>query len=104
MRNLRIVRRGDDLPLYGIVTRVRTGRYEVIIKFVASKRILHKEQIGAPNVTAAKLFFRCEYPTLTWGPPKYPKLRMEAKARVRKPKRVTRKSKRKPHKRRKKTI
>jgi hypothetical protein len=59
------------MPLYGRVTRVRKGLYEVVIKFVASKRILHAEQIGAPNVASVKLFFRREYPTLTWNKPKF---------------------------------
>ena len=58
------------MPLYGTVTRIKKGMYEVVIKFVASKRVLHHERIGAPNVTSVKLFFRREYPTLTWGKPK----------------------------------
>ena len=69
----RIIRRGDDMPLYGKVSRVKKGLYEVVIKFVASKRVLHVERIGASNVTAVKQFFRLEYPTLTWGKPKFPK-------------------------------
>jgi hypothetical protein len=73
MRTIRRIVRGDDMPLYGTVTRVKRGLYEVVIKFVASKRVLHVERIGAPNVTAVKLFFKREYPTLTWGKPKYPK-------------------------------
>jgi hypothetical protein len=73
MRAIRTIRRADDMPLYGSVTRVRKGLYEVVIKFVASKRVLHVERIGAPNVASVKLFFRREYPTLTWGKPKYPK-------------------------------
>ena len=73
MRTIRTIRRGDDMPLYGTVTRVKKGLYEVVIKFVKSHRVLHVEQIGAPNPTAVKLFFRLEYPTLTWGRPKYPK-------------------------------
>jgi hypothetical protein len=70
------------MPLYGSVMRVRKGLFEVVIKFVASKRVLHVERIGAPNVTAVKLFFRREYPTLTWGKPKYPKPPKIAKERV----------------------
>jgi hypothetical protein len=66
-------KRGDDMPLYGSITRVKKGLYEVVIKFTASKRILHAEQIGAPDKAAVKQFFRREYPTLTWGKPKYPK-------------------------------
>ena len=73
------------MPLYGSVTRIKKGLYEVVIKFVQSKRVLHVEQIGAPNPTAVKLFFRLEYPTLTWGKPKYPKPKV---AKPRKPKKV----------------
>jgi hypothetical protein len=73
MRAIRTIRRADDMPLYGVVLRVRKGLYQVIIKFVKSHRVLHVEQIGAPNVASVKLFFRREYPTLTWGKPKYPK-------------------------------
>ena len=70
MRTIRTIRRGEDMPLYGSITRIKKGLYEVVIKFTASKRILHAEQIGAPDKTAVKLFFRREYPTLTWGKPK----------------------------------
>jgi hypothetical protein len=73
MRTIRRIVRGDDMPLYGTVTRVKRGLYEVVIKFTQSKRVLHVERIGAPNVTAVKLFFKREYPTLTWGKPKFPK-------------------------------
>ena len=70
MRAIRTIKRGNDMPLYGTVTRVGKNLFEVVIKFVKSKRTLHVEQIGAPNATMAKLFFRREYPTLTWGIPK----------------------------------
>jgi hypothetical protein len=73
MRTIRRIVRGDDMPLFGTITRIKRGLYEVVIKFVASKRVLHVERIGAPNVTAVKLFFKREYPTLTWGRPKYGK-------------------------------
>ena len=73
MRAIRTIRRADDMPLYGKITRVKKHLYEVVIKFVASKRVLHVERIGAPNTAAVKLFFKREYPTLTWGKPKYPK-------------------------------
>lgn len=73
MRTIRTIRRGDDMPLYGKVMRVRKGLYEVVIKFVKSHRTLHVEQIGAPDTATVKLFFRREYPTLTWGKPKQPK-------------------------------
>jgi len=79
MRTIRRIVRGEDMPLYGTVTRVKKGMYEVVIKFVASKRVLHHERIGALNVTSVKLFFRREYPTLTWGKPKYPKLKQPRK-------------------------
>ena len=72
-RAIRTIKRADDMPLYGTITRIKKGLYEVVIKFVASKRVLHHEQIGAPNTKAVKLFFAREYPTLTWGKPKYPK-------------------------------
>jgi hypothetical protein len=71
MRAIRTIRRAEDMPLYGKVTRVKKHLYEVVIKFVVSKRVLHVEQIGAPNVTAVKLFFRREYPTIKWGKPRY---------------------------------
>jgi hypothetical protein len=93
MRNLR---RPDDMPLYGRITRIHKGRYEVIIKFVASKRILHHEQLHLPNKKAVQQFYLREFPTLTWGEPKYPrtkvKARVSAKPRVR-TKKLTRKSK-----------
>jgi hypothetical protein len=101
MRNLRVARRGDDMPLYGLLTRVGKGRYEVVIKFVASKRILHKEQLHLPNKEAVQRFFEREFPTLTWGEPKYPKARTASVPRTRasKPlKKVTPKGKRKPRK------
>jgi hypothetical protein len=68
MRNLR---RPDDMPLYGRITRIRKGRYEIIIKFVASKRILHHEQLHLPNKKAVQQFYLREFPTLTWGEPKF---------------------------------
>jgi hypothetical protein len=74
MRNLRrplFVKRSEDMPLYGLLTRVGKGRYEVIIKFVASKRILHKEQLRLPSKKAVQRFYLREFPTLTWGEPKF---------------------------------
>ena len=91
MRTIRTIKRAEDMPLYGKVMRVRKGLYEVVIKFVKSHRTLHVEQIGAPSVTMAKLFFRLEYPTMVWGkpkppkPPKVPKARKARKPRARKP-------------------
>jgi hypothetical protein len=73
MRTIRSIRRGDDMPLYGTVLRVKKGLYQVVIKFVASKRVLHVEQVQASNPKLVKLFFAREYPTLTWGKPKYPR-------------------------------
>ena len=70
MRAIRTTKRPDDMPLFGTVQRVKPGLYEVVIKFVKSHRTLHVERIGAPNVTAVKLFFRLEYPTMVWGKPK----------------------------------
>ena len=70
MRTIRTIKRADDMPLFGKVTRVRKGLYEVVIKFVKSHRTLHVEQIGAPDVSAAKALFMREFPTLVWGKPK----------------------------------
>lgn len=81
MRTIRTIKRAEDMPLYGKVMRVRKGLYEVVIKFVKSHRTLHVERIGAPNVTAVKLFFRLEYPTMVWGKPKPPKPPKVLKAR-----------------------
>jgi hypothetical protein len=92
MRNLRVVRRGDDMPLYGTVKRVGKGRYEVVIKFVTSKRTLHKEQLSLPNREAVQRFYEREFPTLTWGEPKYVKPRLKV-VRSKPPKKVTRKGK-----------
>ena len=64
------------MPLFGTVTRVRKGLFEVVIKFIKSHRTLHVERIGAPNVAAVKLFFRLEYPTLVWGKPKTPRIKV----------------------------
>lgn len=69
-------KRGDDMPLYGKAMRVKKHRYEVIIKFTKSKRVLCHAQITAPNVAMVKQSFAREYPTLTWGEPKYPKPKM----------------------------
>jgi hypothetical protein len=69
MRAIRTTKRPDDMPLFGTVMRVRKGLYEVVIKFVKSHRTLHVERIGAPDTATVKLFFRREYPTLTWGKP-----------------------------------
>jgi hypothetical protein len=85
MRTIRTIKRAEDMPLYGKVMRVRKGLYEVVIKFVKSHRTLHVERIGAPNVTAVKLFFRLEYPTIVWGKPKPPKVPKAHKPRARKP-------------------
>ena len=74
MRTIRTIKRAEDMPLYGKVMRVRKGLYEVVIKFVKSHRTLHVERIGAPDIATVKLFFRREYPTLTWGRPKLPKV------------------------------
>jgi hypothetical protein len=70
VRSLVKTKRPEDMPLYGAVTRVKKGLFEVVIKFAKSKRVLHVEQIGAPNKTAVQRFFKREYPTLTWGKPK----------------------------------
>jgi hypothetical protein len=75
MRALRTITRGDDLPLFGTIHRVKKGVYEVTIKFVKSRRTLHVERIHAPDVSAVKQFFAREYPTLTWGKPKYKRAR-----------------------------
>jgi hypothetical protein len=96
MRNLRVVRRGDDMPLYGKLTRVRKGRYEVIIKFVASKRVLHKEQLSLPTREAVQRFYLREFPTLTWGEPKYPKPKAK-RAVSRKRTKPTKERKKKPN-------
>jgi hypothetical protein len=77
------------MPLYGTVLRVKKGLYQVVIKFVKSHRTLHVEQIGAPNPTAVKLFFRLEYPTLTWGKPKFKKPKVPRVRKPRQPKSAT---------------
>jgi hypothetical protein len=89
---MRTVRRASDMPLYGRITRLAKGRYEVIIKFVASKRTLHKEQLSLPTRDAVKQFYLREYPTLTWGEPKYAKPRLKI-VRSKPVKKVTRKGK-----------
>jgi hypothetical protein len=93
MRNLRIVRRGDDMPLYGTVTRIKRGLFEVTIKFVASKRMLHKEQLSLPDRDAVKRFYEREFPTLTWGEPTFvkPRLKVTRKSKPPASKRVSRK-------------
>jgi hypothetical protein len=85
MRALRTITRGDDLPLFGTIHRVKKGVYEVVIKFVKSRRTLHVERIHAPDVSAVKQFFAREYPTLTWGkpkPPKPPRVKQPRKPRI----------------------
>ena len=73
------------MPLFGMITRVRKGLYEVVIKFVKSHRTLHVEQIGAPDALTAKRFFTREFPTLVWGKPKPPPPPKQEKVRVIKP-------------------
>jgi hypothetical protein len=84
MRNLRVTRRGDDMPLYGKVARVAKGKYEIIIKAKASKRIVDIEELFLPSIKAVKQFYARTYPTLTWGEPKYPKLKLTRKSKPRK--------------------
>ena len=52
MRAIRTIKRADDMPLFGMVTRVRKGLYEVVIKFIKSHRTLHVERVNAPDVSA----------------------------------------------------
>lgn len=90
MRTIRTIKRADDMPMFGKVLRVKKHVYQVVIKFVKSHRIYHAENVHAANPKLVKQFFEREYPTLTWGKPKAPK--------VPKP-RVTRASKSTPRKR-----
>ncbi len=102
MRTIRTIKRGDDMPLFGTVQRVKPGIYEVVIKFVKSHRTLHVEQIGAPNVETAKRFFAREFPTLVWGKPKPPKVKV---AKVKKEKaRVIKRAAKKVLRKRKKSV
>jgi hypothetical protein len=100
MRNLRVVRRGDDMPLYGLITRLAKGRYEIVIKFVKSKRVMHKEQLSLADREAVQRFYEREFPTLTWGEPKFRKPRVKV---VRSKPKVTRKGKPKKPARKRKT-
>jgi hypothetical protein len=96
------MRRADDMPLYGLLTRVGKCKYEVIIKFVKSKRVLHKEQLPLPTRAAVQQFFAREYPSLTWGEPKFRKPRIKIVRSKPPKKKVTRKGKSpKPRKRKK---
>ena len=76
MRTIRTTKRGDDMPLFGTIMRVRKDVYEVVIKFVKSHRTLHVERVNAPNVSAARALFMREFLTLVWGKPKPPKVKV----------------------------
>lgn len=103
MRTIRTIKRGDDMPLFGKVTRVRKGLYEVVIKFVKSHRTLHVEQIGAPDVSAAKALFVREFPTLVWGKPKPPRV-LSAKKTKQEKARVIKRAAKKVLRKRKKPV
>lgn len=97
MRNLRVNRRADDMPLYGLIIRLGRGKYQVVIKAKASKRIVDIDFILLPSKPAVKQFYARMYPTLTWGEPKYSKPKLVIPKR---PKKVTHKvTKRKKGKR-----
>ena len=91
------------MPLFGTVTRVRKGLFEVVIKFIKSHRTLHVERIGAPNVAVVKLFFRLEYPTLVWGRPKPPRV-LSAKKTKQENARVIKRAAKKVLRKRKKPV
>jgi hypothetical protein len=86
MRNLRVTRRADDMPLYGKVARVAKGKYQVVIKAKASKRIVDIEELSLPSIKAVKRFYAYTYPTLTWGEPKFTRKGKLVKPRKRKAK------------------
>ena len=73
MRTMRTIKRGDDMPMFGKVMRVKKHVYQVVIKFVKSHRVYHAENVHAANPKLVKQFFEREYPTLTWGKPKAPR-------------------------------
>ena len=77
MRVIRTVKHAEDMPLYGVILRVARGKYQVVIKAVASKRTINAEELSLPSIPAVKAFFEREYPTLTWGLPKFPKPRIK---------------------------
>lgn len=104
MRNLRVSKRGDDLPMVGIVKRVRKGVYVVTLKYVKTNRHYNDEIVSANNVKKARESVTKMFPTIKWKgvkvklpkvklpkvkPPKVPKVRKVTK--VRKPKKAKKK-------------
>lgn len=94
MRNLRVTKRANDMPMYAQATRLKRGVYQVIIKAKASKRIIDIELIYLPSLPAVKALYARTYPTLTWGKPKYPKPKIKLPKRVKPAKKGKRNAKR----------
>ena len=67
MRNLRVTKRADDMPLVGRVIREKKGQYVVMISFAQSKRHYHDELVFAPNAKAVMASMLRMYPTITFG-------------------------------------
>ena len=66
MRNLRALKRAEDMPLVGRVMRQRKGVYVCIINFKASRRHYGDEMVYAPNIKAVKEHLVRVYPSLTF--------------------------------------
>lgn len=86
MHNARVIRRADDMPLYGLIMRVAKGKYQVTIKAKASKRVVDIDIILLPSRPAVKALYARFYPTMTWGEPKYPKPKLKLPKRVKRTK------------------
>lgn len=86
-------KRGDDLPMVGIVKRVRKGVYVVTLKYVKTNRWYDDEIVHADNVKKARESVTKMFPTIRWKgvKVKLPKVKSPKVPKVRKPKKAKKK-------------
>lgn len=59
-------KRGDDMPLVGVILREGKGKYSVLISFAQSRRLYVDEVVIAKSAKHAKASIKRMYPTLTF--------------------------------------
>lgn len=59
-------KRGDDMPLVGVILREGKGKYSVLISFAQSRRLYVDEIVVAKSAKHAKASIKRMYPTLTF--------------------------------------
>lgn len=59
-------KRGDDMPLVGVILREGKGKYSVLISFAQSRRLYVDEIVVAKTAKHAKASIKRMYPTLTF--------------------------------------